>query len=52
MAQQVEELANRLEKEKSITAKDVADRASAQDGGANSLDEDWEDVEDGDADMT
>lgn len=53
MAKQVDELVQRLEKEKSITAKDVADRAAAQEGDADAddINEEWEDVEDGDADM-
>ena len=48
MAKQVEELIQRLEKEKSITAKDVLDRAKAQEGGAADLQGEWEDLDDGD----
>lgn len=51
MAKQVDELIQRLEKEKSITAKDVAERANAQGGGAE-LDAEWEDLEDGDEEMS
>ena len=53
MAKQVEELIQRLEKEKSITAKDVLDRAKAQEGGVADLEGEWEDLEeDGDEEMS
>lgn len=51
MAQQVEELIQRLEKERSITMKDVSARAETQ-GNGNLEEEAWEDLEDGDEEMT
>lgn len=51
MAQQVGELIQRLEKERSITIKDVTARAESQEGG-NVDDDTWEDLEDGDEVMS
>lgn len=54
MAQQVDEMIQKLEKEKSVTQKDLITRTANQNGtGEVDLDEeDWEELEDGDEDMS